>query len=89
MKLTDREKSLVLAGYINGYERGHNDTVDSNYTDAEDSAADWLADAIEDGGLEYSIECVTKSEEPEYDAPCADCGAVLPVGCMKDHLCSI
>ena len=30
-------------------------------------------------------ECVYK--EPEYDDPCSDCGAVLPVGHMKDHQC--
>jgi len=56
MELTTREKQLVLAGYINGYERGHNDTVESGYTDAEESAVDWLNDAVEDGGLIETIE---------------------------------
>ena len=58
MKLTDREKKLVIAGYISGYESGHNDTVESQYTDAEESAKDWLIDAIDDGGLEYQMEMV-------------------------------
>ena len=56
MKLTDREKKLVLAGYISGYERGHNDTVESQYADPGESANDWLTDAIDDGGLEYQME---------------------------------
>ena len=32
-----------------------------------------------------NYECVYK--EPEYDEPCPDCGAVLPVGYLKDHQC--
>ena len=43
---------LILAGYINGYEAGHNDTVESSYSDAQESAKDWLIEAIDDGGLE-------------------------------------
>ncbi len=56
MKLTDREKKLVLAGYMSGYESGHHDTVESQYTDAGESAKDWLIDAKDDGGLEYQME---------------------------------
>jgi len=55
MILTEREKNLVLAGYISGYERGHNDTVESGYTDSEESAKDWLQDALNDSGLEYTV----------------------------------
>ena len=51
LKLTDREKSLVIAAYINGYERGHDDTVESCYSDAEASAIEWLEDSLDDGGL--------------------------------------
>ena len=58
MELTDNEKKLIIAAFINGYECGHNDTVESNYTDAEDRAKDWLEDAIEDGSLDYTIEQV-------------------------------
>ena len=52
MKLNDRERQLVIAGYINGYEDGHNDTVESAYTDAEESGKDWLNAALLDGALE-------------------------------------
>ncbi len=55
MKLTDREKKLVIAGYISGYEQGHNDTVEGGYTDAEESGKDWLNESIDDGGLDYSV----------------------------------
>ena len=28
VKLTERETKLVIAGFMNGYERGHNDTAE-------------------------------------------------------------
>jgi len=49
VNLTDREKVLIVAAYASGYERGHNDTVESCYTDADDCAEDWLKDALDDG----------------------------------------
>ena len=55
MELTEREKKLVLAGYIQGYEQGHHDTVESGYTDSEDSAKEWLVGSVKDGGLEYTM----------------------------------
>ncbi len=56
MQLTDREKKLVIAGYMNGYDQGHHDTVESGYTDPEESGRDWLKDALEDDGLKHSVE---------------------------------
>lgn len=56
MNITNKERLLVLAGFAAGYERGHNDTVESCYNDAEECAIDWVNDALEDGGLEYLIE---------------------------------
>jgi hypothetical protein len=32
-------------------------------------------------------DCHPGAEEPEYDPPCPDCGAVLPKGHMQDHQC--
>jgi hypothetical protein len=54
-KLTEKERALVLVGFIVGYESGHNDTVEGWYGCAEEIAADWLADAIDDGGLDYHL----------------------------------
>ena len=63
MIITDVQKNLIIAGYIAGYESGHHDTVESAYTDAEESARDWLNDALEDGGLEYTFtELLVKSK---------------------------
>lgn len=55
MELTTVQKALILCSYENGYERGHNDTVESQYSDPQECAEDWLNDAIEDGGLEYEF----------------------------------
>lgn len=44
-----RCKRLLVEAFRNGYEAGHNDTVESQYTDAEERGKDWLADAMEDG----------------------------------------
>ena len=52
-------KKLIIAGYMQGYEAGHNDTVESAYTDAQESGKDWLADAEIDGGLEYTVSLIT------------------------------
>lgn len=61
MEYTSNEvKKLIIAGYMCGYESGHNDTVESAYTDAQDSAKDWLADAEKDGGLEYTVSLITE-----------------------------
>lgn len=62
MELTEKEKHLTLAGFINGYEWGHNDTVESCYTDAEERAKDWLDD-IECGDvLHDTIEQIKAGE---------------------------
>jgi len=45
-------RRLILVGYKQGYEAGHNDTVESMYGDAEECGKDWLADALEDGTFE-------------------------------------
>ena len=58
MELTEKEHHLIIAAYMNGYESGHNDTVESAYTDAYESARDWLMGAIQDGGLKDSLEQV-------------------------------
>lgn len=59
MMYLDKEvRKLILAGYICGYESGHNDTVESSYTDAQESAKDWLQEAEKDGGLEYIINLI-------------------------------
>jgi len=42
-------RSLMIIAFKQGYETGHDDTVESAYTDAEQRGKDWLADAIEDG----------------------------------------
>ncbi len=68
MELTNREYYLVVAAYMNGYESGHNDTVDSAYSDDFESAVDWLNDAVEGGGLTDSfkkvkVDCVRKWEQ--------------------------
>ena len=58
IKLNEELKNLVIAGFINGYEAGHNDTVESAYTDAEERAKDWLDDNVNDESLEYTIESI-------------------------------
>ena len=58
IKLNEELKNLVIAGFINGYEAGHNDTVESAYTDAEERAKDWLDDSVNDESLEYTIESI-------------------------------
>jgi len=63
MKLTEREHHLIIAAYMNGYERGHDDTVESGYSDAYENACDWLTDAIEDGGLGDSFKQVEGRDE--------------------------
>ena len=54
----DEIKKLIIAGYMQGYEAGHNDTVESCYTDAQESGKDWLADAEQDGGLDYTVSLI-------------------------------
>jgi hypothetical protein len=36
------QKTLFIAAYCQGYEQGHNDTVESAYTDAESCALDFI-----------------------------------------------
>lgn len=55
--LSKRDKSLILLGYINGYESGHNDTVESAYTDSLESGKIWIVESIEDGGM---VDLLTK-----------------------------
>ena len=61
MELTEKEKKLIIVGYINGYEAAHNDTVEGNYCDSEEKANDWLVDATSDNALEYDIEHLQKT----------------------------
>ena len=49
---------MIIAGYSCGYEAGHNDTVDSSYTDSIQSGKDWFDEAIDDGGLEYQTHLI-------------------------------
>ena len=48
-------RKLIIAGFMQGYEVGHNDTVESCYTDAHERGRDWLDDAEKDGSLEYAL----------------------------------
>lgn len=54
----DEIKKLIIAGFINGYEAGHDDTVESRYPDAQDRGKDWMEEAIHDGGLEYTLSLI-------------------------------
>lgn len=42
MDLTLRERMLLLIAYKQGYETGHNDTVEDCYTDSLESGIDWI-----------------------------------------------
>lgn len=53
MKLSEREKELMVIAYTSGYEGGHNDTVESCYYDPRESAEEWVEEAISDGAIEY------------------------------------
>ncbi len=44
-------ETLLLKAYIQGYETGHNDTVESCYTDAEQSGIDWIEQAKLEGEI--------------------------------------
>ena len=39
----------LMKAFMDGYEAGHNDTVESAYSDAEDRANDWLDEQEEEG----------------------------------------
>ena len=41
-------KDLAKQVYIDAYERGHHDTVESQYTDAEEAADEWIAENMEE-----------------------------------------
>ena len=41
-------KKLLIDAFSQGYESGHNDTVESAYTDSVERAQDWLDDTISD-----------------------------------------
>lgn len=69
MELTEREHHLIIAAYMNGYENGHNDTVESAYTDAYESGRDWLIDVIQDGGLQNSFKQVKSLWEEKMNNP--------------------
>ena len=62
IELNNEIKALIIAGFINGYEAGHNDTVESAYTDAEERARDWFDDSEEDGSLKYTVEIMQSRE---------------------------
>ena len=47
--LSDAHKNALMMAFAEGYEAGHNDTVESAYTDATDRAIDWLIDAKKAG----------------------------------------
>jgi hypothetical protein len=40
-------KKRLIEAFMNGYESGHNDTVESAYSDAEDRANDWHDEQVE------------------------------------------
>ena len=49
-----RLKELLCLAYRNGYEAGHNDTVDAYYSlDPDGKAEDWLTDAISNGDFNF------------------------------------
>ena len=47
--LSDAHKNDLIMAFAEGYEAGHNDTVESAYTDATDRAIDWFVDAKKAG----------------------------------------
>ena len=47
-----RVAKLLVKAFAQGYEAGHDDTVESCYGDAEEVGEDWLNDAIEEGFLD-------------------------------------
>jgi hypothetical protein len=58
-KLNKREEELLVVGFINGYNQGHNDTVESAYGDSEEIAKDWIIEEINPNGgkeLDYLID---------------------------------
>jgi hypothetical protein len=60
--LTVRERWLIMQGFVAGYESGHHDTVESQYSDAAECFADWLVDMAADG---VTVEMVLDKDAPE------------------------
>ena len=42
----EKVKSAVIFAFQQGYESGHHDTVESQYSSPEDSAEDWLVESL-------------------------------------------
>jgi hypothetical protein len=42
--MTEEFKKLIIEAYAQGYERGHDDTVEGFYTDSNEAAKDWLSE---------------------------------------------
>jgi hypothetical protein len=66
--------ALALYAYQQGYERGHDATVEGAYGDIEETATDWLKEAIECGAIEDFVplpesyphwHCMTDAEKDE------------------------
>ncbi len=55
MELTEREQQFMIIAYKQGYERGHNDTVEGCYADSEESAEDWLEDILTEDDINYLL----------------------------------
>ena len=54
-RLADVEERALLFAFIQGYGAGHNDTVESAYSDPEERALDWMSDAREDGSIKQAL----------------------------------
>jgi len=63
MKLTEREKKIYIAAFIDGYEVGHHDTVEEVYSDAYETAQYVLADIVDEDEIEYVISQVELPSE--------------------------
>ena len=63
MSLTHREKQMLIAGFMGGYEQGHHDTVESQYSDAKECGEDWLSDVLFNEELDYCLNATGESDE--------------------------
>jgi len=49
--LTDRETHIAESAYIHGYEQGHHDTVESQYGDSSEIAAEMVPEIYLEAGF--------------------------------------
>ncbi len=85
MKPTKHEQQLMSIAYIQGYERGHNDTVESCYTDSEESAKDWLEDPSIEDGIDYLLSQLKQNKNTQPQASTKPCSACHASGIINYH----